>query len=318
MHAVRPLHDRLSARSHLLELPHLRPTKVRRTNHLPTEHARHQLHEADGRPSVTVRNSSTGEDEHITADRIFVACGGIGTTRLVLGSLAAFDQTVYLQESVQFVMPTVSMRPATDPRSARNFTLNQFNLLYDFTGEGVDLCQVHFYDYNPAFLASLPRALLSPNAEPALSALLRRTSVGLGYLPGWASPRVKVVARPASGGAERLPDLKVEGEGAGGWPPMLRALVRSMLKVAPALDCWPVVPMVSVSAAAKSYHFGGSFPHGETRTDTATDRLGRLAKWDRIHLVDASVFPNVPATTFTLTVMANAHRIASESLGIPT
>ena len=107
-------------------------------------------------PSATVRNSSTGQIEHLTADRIFVACGGIGTTRLVLGSLGAFDRSVYLQESVQFVMPTVSMRPATDPRSARNFTLNQFNLLYDVTGEGVDLCQVHFYDYNPAFLASLP------------------------------------------------------------------------------------------------------------------------------------------------------------------
>jgi choline dehydrogenase-like flavoprotein len=31
-------------------------------------------------------------------------------------------------------------------------------------------------------------------------------------------------------------------------------------------------------------------------------------------LVDASVFPNVPAMTFTLTVMANAHRIAFETL----
>jgi choline dehydrogenase-like flavoprotein len=30
--------------------------------------------------------------------------------------------------------------------------------------------------------------------------------------------------------------------------------------------------------------------------------------------VDASVFPTVPAMTFGLTIMANAHRIASESL----
>ncbi len=141
-----------------------------------------------------------------------MACGGIGTTRLVLGSLGVFDQSVYLQESVQFVMPTVSMRPADDPRSARNFTLNQFNLLYDATGEGVDLCQVHFYDYNPAFLDSLPGVLRRPTAEPALAALLRRISVGLGYLPGWASPRVRVVARRPSGGSEQLPALEVDRE----------------------------------------------------------------------------------------------------------
>ena len=95
---------------------------------------------------------------------------------------------------------------------------------------------------------------------------------------------------------------------------MLHDLVRAMLKVAPALDLWPVAPMISVSPAAKSYHFGASFPHGSTRSARTTDRTGRLAAWDRIHLVDASVFSEVPATTFTLTIMANAHRIASEAV----
>ena len=275
------------------------------------------LDEVDGEPHVLVRNTRTGRLERLSADRIFVACGGIGTARLVLGSLGVFDQAVYLQESVQFVMPTVSMRPVADPRSARNFTLNQFNLLYDVSGEGVDLCQVHFYEYNPAFLASLPGAIRRPGAEPALAALLRRVSVGLGYVPGWGSPRVKIVARRASGGKDGLPVLEIEGDAGDRWPPMLQALVRSMLKVAPSLDLWPVIPMISVSAAAKSYHFGASFPHGRARTATTTDRTGRLAAWDHIHLVDASVFPEVPATTFTLTIMANAHRIASETLGSP-
>ncbi len=275
------------------------------------------LDEIDGDPQALVRSTRTGQLERITADRIFVACGGIGTARLVLGSLGAFDKSVYLQESVQFVMPTISMRPVPDPRLARNFTLNQFNLLYDVTGEGVDICQVHFYEYNPTFLASLPGAIRHPNAEPAVAALLRRISVGLGYVPGWGSPRVKIVARRASGGNDRLPVLEIDREPSDGWPPMLKRLVRSMLKVAPALDMWPVVPMISVSAAAKSYHFGASFPHDLARTATTTDRTGRLAAWDHIHLVDASVFPDVPATTFTLTIMANAHRIASETLGSP-
>ena len=266
---------------------------------------------------MLVRSTRTGRVERIGADRIFVACGGIGTARLVLGSLGAFDQPVYLQESVQFVMPTMSMHAVPDPRTARKFTLNQFNLLYDVSGEGVDLCQVHFYEYNPAFLASVPGVIRRPGAEPTLTALLRRVSVGLGYVPGWASPRLRIVARRLSGGNDRLPVLEVEGEAGGRWPPMLHALVRSMLNVAPALDLWPAVPMISVSAAAKSYHFGASFPHGRSRTASTTDRTGRLAAWDHIHLVDASVFPEVPATTFTLTIMANAHRIASETLGSP-
>jgi choline dehydrogenase-like flavoprotein len=210
------------------------------------------------------------------------------------------------------------MRPVSDPRRRRNFTHNQFNLLYDHTGEGVDLCQAHFYGYNPAFLDSVPGALRGTRAEPALAALVRRASVGLGYVPGWGSPKVKVVARRSGRGDAHLPTLDVDREPSDGWPPMLRAFVRSMVAVAPALDLWPVLPMLSVSSAANSYHFGGSFPHDRARSAGATDRLGRLAAWDRIHLVDASVFPDVPATTFTLTIMANAHRIASEVLGIAT
>ena len=48
----------------------------------------------------------------------------------------------------------------------------------------------------------------------------------------------------------------------------------------------------------------------------STDVLGRAGSWQRIHLVDAAVFPAVPAMTYGLTVMANAHRIASESLAL--
>jgi choline dehydrogenase-like flavoprotein len=42
-----------------------------------------------------------------------------------------------------------------------------------------------------------------------------------------------------------------------------------------------------------------------------TDRLGRPGGWERIHVVDSSVFPSIPATTITMSVMANAHRIGA-------
>ena len=104
--------------------------------------------------------------ERIAADRIFVACGGIGTTRLVLGSLGAFDRAVYLQESVQFVMPTVSMRPVPDPRLARNFTSTSSICSTTSPARPWISVQVHFYDYNPAFLASLPGVIRQSERGP--------------------------------------------------------------------------------------------------------------------------------------------------------
>lgn len=264
---------------------------------------------ADG-PKVQVKDVNSGRTTSLGADRIFVACGGIGTTRLVLGSLEHFDRPVELGESVQFVLPALSRRATGDPRAQRNFTLNQFNLVYDVEGDGYDLCQIHFYPYNPVFLDSLPSPLRLRMAEPAVGSILARVSVGLGYVPSWGSPGVKVTARRPP--PDRLPDVEVGDTPATGWPPMLVRLAKTLVRTAPSLDLWPVLAMTTVSAPAKSYHFGGSFPHAAERSGLGTDRVGRLAAWPNIHLVDASVFPTVPATTFTLTIMANAHRIASE------
>jgi hypothetical protein len=74
--------------------------------------------------------------------------------------------------------------------------------------------------------------------------------------------------------------------------------------------------MQFVSASGKSYHFGGSFSHAlpDKGGHLSTDRVGRLKVWRRIHIIDGSVLPSIPASTFTLTVMANAHRIAEESV----
>lgn len=44
------------------------------------------------------------------------------------------------------------------------------------------------------------------------------------------------------------------------------------------------------------------------------DLLGRPHGLSNVHLVDSSVFPSLPATTITLSVMANAHRIGTAAL----
>lgn len=276
----------------------------------------HRVGQSSDGVFAQARDLRTGESHVFRADRLFLACGGLGTTRLVLGSLAFPPSTVELAESVQFVVPFASRRPVEDPRDRdrQNFTLNQFNILLDFDGQGYDTSQIHCYPYNPAFFDALPSPLKHPAAAIATKQLLRRVTVGLGYLPSWASPAIRVTYRRAGG--QLLPEMTLAAT-SGDRPQMFRTVMRRLLKAAPKLDLWPLLPQSRLFGAAKSYHFGGSFPHaghGGSAARITTDRWGRLPEWDRVHLVDGSVFPSVPSTTFTLTVMANAHRIASEVL----
>jgi ferredoxin len=270
--------------------------------------------EADS-ASVVAQEVATGRIRRFEADRIFVACGALGTTRLVASSLDLFDVDLSILESQQFILPMLSGRASVDPRQEPDFTLNQFNMLVAPDGDSADMAQLHFYTFNPTFIESLPLLLRGDRMAKARAHLLRRLSVALGYLPSWRSPRLTVRMRKGSDN-RALPDMHVSRDSApDGRNQMLRSVVAQLARSAPLLDLYPVLPMMRLAAGGKSYHVGGSFPHSAARSGGLTsDRLGRVTPWQRVHLIDASVFPTIPAMTFTLTIMANAHRIACETM----
>ena len=74
-----------------------------------------------------------------------------------------------------------------------------------------------------------------------------------------------------------------------------------------------LTPLARLNPLGSSFHCGGTFPMRETPEEGETDVLGRPAGYRRVHLIDASVFPTIPASTITFSVMANAHRIATEA-----
>ena len=267
-------------------------------------------------PYVVARDLESGAHSRFEADRLYVACGAVGTSRLVLQSLRVYDQDVSMAESAQFVVPMLSAKRTPDPLATSEFTLNQFNMLVTLDEAWRDVSQIHFYPHNAAIADALPAPLRSGPGKPLGQQLLRRLTVGLGYLPSWESPQMRIRLAPPVSEGEPAGIIISGDEQAAGANWMLRRVIRRMLQVAPALDLWPILPMTSLSAPGKSYHFGGSLPHRSEAVDgpMTTDRLGRLRTWSRVHAVDASVFPTVPATTFTLTIMANAHRIAAEVL----
>ena len=272
-----------------------------RVRHVPRVLVTNLHQQADSAPSISGIDLDTGREIRLDADRVFVGAGGLGSTRIALNSLSAPPSQVDLQESVQFLLPLVSRRSTGDPRQQQDFTLNQFNMLLKYDDDAYTTSQVHCYPYNPAIADALPGFL----PKSLSGAVLGRVTAGLGYLPSWESPRLKVDMLGRRDGA--LPNVSIRVT-SNARPPMLRSVLRRLSALGPKLDLYPVLPMVRLSGPGKSYHFGSTFPHGG-----GSDVLGRVGGFRNIHLIDGSVLPSVPSTTFTLTVMANAHRIVTES-----
>jgi choline dehydrogenase-like flavoprotein len=271
-----------------------------------------QVGEEKGRPFVKARSLSSGEVTTFTADKILLACGSIGTTRLVAHSLEQWSTRIHMLESAQFLMPMASLKGISRLTQAGTFTLNQFNLVLPFDESGHDIVQIHGYPYNDAMDDALPGILQSRALEVLRTQTLKHLTVGLGYLPSWWSPGFDVVLEPPHD-VDQLPALTLTPStgSSSETKSRLREVTKRLLKCSTSLGIAPVVSQVALSSPGKSYHFGGSFAHAANPvSERQSDALGRVGAWSDVHLVDASVFSNVPATTFTLTIMANAHRIA--------
>jgi choline dehydrogenase-like flavoprotein len=260
--------------------------------------------------SVEISGHRLGTREPLVwrADRVFLAAGAIPTTQILLRSLGAYDQLVTLKDSQYFLVPLLAKR-IRGASSERSFGLGQLYVeLFDPAGRAKS-AHVQFYSNSDLINAAVANAF-GPFRD-LLGFLVRnlqdRLLVAQGYVHSDYSSRITVrLRRGESGGAETL---ELRGETNPGAAEAVRAVVRKLSRHSRQLGARPLTPMLKIANPGRSFHSGGSFPMREKPRGFETDLLGRAPGWSRIHAVDATVFPSIPATTITLSAMANAHRI---------
>jgi choline dehydrogenase-like flavoprotein len=236
------------------------------------------------------------------ASRVFVACGCVSSARLMLESMGRSHTVHRLVDSQYFMVPLVTLRAAHVGAATQGNTLAQVFLELEDRSVSAHTVHLQIYTFNdlmPAALAArLPLSRIT--LERALQPLFGRLLVAQGYLHSSESPGIALHLEPGR--------LRLVGESGAA---RVSRVVRRIATTGHLLGMFPIPGLVQLGSPGQSNHVGGSFPMRRTPGDLESDVLGRLRGFDRVHVVDASVFPSVPATTVTLTVMANAHRIAA-------
>ena len=242
--------------------------------------------------------------------RVYLATGVVATAGIVLRSLGLYDRPVLLKDSQYYLFPLALQCSGGDVRGESLHTLSQ--LFIEIFDEQVAQHSIHLqvYSYNDligkAVRGSFGRA--APLLEPCLRALEKRLLIVQGYLHSDDSSQIAVSLEKGEPDRLRLaarlnPEVR----------PTIRRVLRKLMRHAPRIGAWPLTPMLQVAEPGRGFHSGGSFPMRKDPGELETDTLGRLPGWHRIHIVDASVLPDIPATQITFNVMANSHRIAWES-----
>lgn len=260
---------------------------------------------------VTVSGHRLGSDEVVEwhSDRAFLAAGAIPTTQILLRSLGAYDTWVTLKDSQYFLLPLLTRR-SRGATSERTFSLAQLFVELPDPVRPDRNAHIQLYSNSDLINAAVEELFgrLGPRIRPILKLVEERLVVAQGFLHSDSSSTMEIRLRSGSDGRDRLEvRARVDPRAAISVKRVARALARRWRS----LGAIPVTPLMTVAEPGRSFHCGGTFPMSNSSGRHQSDLLGRTGGWERIHAVDSTVFPSVPATTITLTAMANAHRIGA-------
>ncbi len=269
-----------------------------------------RIEEHDGKVIVDIVEVQSRERSSLTFEAVFVACGPINSTRLLLRSRQLYDHPIRLKESQKFVLPMLRMRGAPTAIEHPSITLASVFLETKTERLSDHWMHVQIVPMNNMIVqsAGLP-GTNHPVIGPAWKPLLRRMMAAWCGMHSDHSSAVELCLRKDGTGTDLLELDLVVSE---------RALAAG--RVAAKDIFWKGLlfgtvflhRMIKFSNPGSGTHCGASFPMKERPVGPFdTDRLGRPFGWSKIFVVDSTVLPSIPGTTLAFSVISNAYRIAS-------
>ena len=267
---------------------------------------------ADGvRVHAVNRHNGPLPDQHF--DRVFLAAGAIGSTRIALESMQLYDVDVDMLDSQKFAVPLLVPDTATSEPGAGNTLPAVFvDMRLPSTAAHWTHLQISSFSHY-ALQAMKQRMKLGPLPLHGLARpLTSRLMVGWAGLHSDHSDRFRL--RLLRAHQHGRPLLKLQALPTDTTRQTTRRAMAEMRAQLRAAGILALTPGAVIGPPGAGFHFGASLPMQASPTHPLhTDTHGRPNGWRHVHVVDSSVFPTIPATTMVLTIMANAWRIAARA-----
>ena len=251
---------------------------------------------------------SDGTKVTLAAEKVLIAAGPISTGKIVLKSLNRFDRALTIRTSDMYYLPILSINKAKGTVDERKVTLTQSILKILDPRLGTDsVISIHMHGYNELYRELLQKKLgmLFRPLRPLIDRLFDYLFVGFVFLHSDISPTLQMVMR--ENGRVSVTGLPNKASNK-----TYSRLRRKLMKLAIKTRTIPIPLYQGEKLPGQSMHFGASFPMvKEPVAETDTNCLGELGALPGVHIVDASVLPEIPAGSYTLTTMANAYCIGA-------
>lgn len=245
--------------------------------------------------------------DKLRGERAFIAAGVLETPRMVLASHPSSDQSLTLLDSQHAFVPMLHRwRSPASPDTMPFNTLPQIFMEIDDPNVSPHLVHAQLYTWNEYFARDLIEnyGFGLKITHPILRAIAARLIVAQVFLHSDHSAKINL-RLAADGKLTVAPHANPETH------KVLNAAKKKLSRTMGRAGLSTLGFATRFGPTGSSFHTGGTVPMSNNPNSGQSDPLGRPHGLSRIHLVDASIFPSIPATTITFSAMANAHRIGS-------
>ena len=267
--------------------------------------------EAENLVEVTMYSKNTSEIHKQIFDKLLLGAGAVNSTRIVLRSKKIFDREIRLLSTVTFIAPMFRAKGIKLDWPNIN---TQPGIFFEYKNEALSDHWIHTQLSTPNELV-LDKLGIDLNKTNILQWLKKRMAEHLliahgnlhsDHANGYFIKLMQQTGRDGDVLHTRREQRKTT-------PIAIRKSVWKLFSLMRKLGCYVMFPFVQDSMKSGGYHVGGTMPMMENPIEeTDTNLLGNPKGWQRIHVIDSSIFPSLPGTTIGLLAMANAARIASE------
>jgi choline dehydrogenase-like flavoprotein len=271
-------------------------------------------YDADGRVSrMIARRVADGEPVELDGDVFALAAGALTSSRIVLDSRYAHSGEIGvmggLMDNLQIHVPFLT--PAMIGSKVQTASYQFHHLAFGIEREDP-------LDYVHGQITTLKSASVHPIVQTLPMDL--RTAIGVfrGIRTGLAVANVnlpdrrraesRLTIRPREAGAGT--ELVVNYVQDSAEPPRMESAVRSVKRALGAMGCFVPPGMTRVLPRGTSVHYAGTMPMSATRGEFTCGPDCRSHAFENLYVVDGASFPFLPSKNHTLTLMANAVRVA--------
>jgi choline dehydrogenase-like flavoprotein len=258
---------------------------------------------------VAATDMQTLGERRFACKRLVLAPGVLGTARIVMRSRSGAAAKLPLLCNAYTYVPSIVPSRVGRTMPERNTGLVQLLLCHDAGGDGQDVAIGTLFSYRALLLFRLLREvpLATRDARVLMNYLLSGLLiVGIDHPQSYShgkSLRLVPDAASPSGDALAIEYYLTELENA-----RYDARERDYLRALRRLGAWPIKRVRP--PLGSSIHYAGTLPFSDEERPYTLDRTGRLHGTRSVYVADGSGFTYLPAKGLTLSLMANAHRVA--------